>query len=561
MSESKKSLVTVVRGVDKSALMEEFAGRGRRKDIDSRCPERRCEIPNERKESLRSFNVVLTEEEAARLRDDPRIMGVRWGSKAENGVKPEPFGSIASGGELTAAVNYFRGDGLSNDAQHWGLLRHRQRESQWGSGAGNALGTINPRGGKRGKGAGVDVVIIDSGLAYDHPEFLDESGNTRLNKIDWRVAAGIDGDIGAQDPGYYEDTTFHGGPATKDVNGHGTAMSSVAYGNTLGVAPGANVYIAKTNFSYVHLGDPPELIFNMIRLWHLSKIASGNFRPTVVSCSFGSVGGGNVVGGVYRGVPWDAGGSAPPGNFPQYGLGYGTFNEVAAWDAEMEELNAAGVISVSAAGNFLTKIDSPSGRDYNNIVYLATAPSVPVYYHRGPSPIGDRSAHIRVGILDSLPNGDGMETRGRGWAPYGNPSCGGPGVDIYAAGSMTPAAADRNSLSGGTPAGDWNNPNLWPRSRYRELTNSDFFGMISVTGTSPASPLVAGAIALMLEQNPTLTPRQVKSILIRDWAYHGVLHSTGLDDDYGNVESLLGGPNRILRIRPSCGTIRRVPPA
>src|SRR5208337_4267054 len=60
--------------------------------------------------------------------------------------------------------------------------------------------------------------------------------------------------------------------------------------------------------------------------------------------------------------------------------------------------------------------------------------------------------------------------------------------------------------------------------------NSQYFVL---SGTSMATPVVSGAVALMLQQNPSLTPDQVKARLMKT-AWKGFGQYTSSWDIYGN---------------------------
>jgi subtilisin family serine protease len=66
---------------------------------------------------------------------------------------------------------------------------------------------------------------------------------------------------------------------------------------------------------------------------------------------------------------------------------------------------------------------------------------------------------------------------------------------------------------------------------------------MSISGTSMASPNVAGLAAQLLQVYPTATPAQIRQKII-DTSVANMLYTTGLSTDYSNSRSLHGGPNR-----------------
>ena len=69
--------------------------------------------------------------------------------------------------------------------------------------------------------------------------------------------------------------------------------------------------------------------------------------------------------------------------------------------------------------------------------------------------------------------------------------------------------------------------------------------MMSIGGTSMASPQVAGVCAKHLESQPTATPAQLKAKIIAD--SKPVIFSTESSTDYNQIStSLMGSENRML---------------
>ena len=464
-------------------------------------PNRAVEFTNERPASLRQCWYLLTDEEAELLRQDDRVLAVE--------IPPEHRDDIVMMPSVTQTGNFTKTTSDSGAFLNWGLIRSSNATNVYGTGTTTALNyeyTLD--------GTGVDVVIQDSGLQVDHPEFQNSLGNTRVQQIDWGTYSG-----GAfvQDANHY-----------RDFDGHGTHVAGTATGKTDGWAKEARVYSQKLN-GLEGSGDSGTGIsisyaFDTIKAWHSSKAGA---RPTVVNMSWGyGTFYSTVTSLTYRGTTYSDGSTTGNASyrFSNYGLNsssgspYATYIanvRIASVDTDIEEMIDAGIVVCIAAGNRGTKIDVFGGLDYNN--YVTTNSGIK-YYHRGSSPYSDRA--LMVGSIDSTVYDVNNDQK----ATYSET---GPGVSVWAPGTNIMSACSNTNAFGG-------------QSYYLNAS----FKQVNISGTSMATPQVAGVAALALQLNPTYTPTQVKSSLVENASDD--IYTTGNTTDYSNTRSLLGSGIKML---------------
>ena len=473
-------------------------------------PERAVDIINERPTSLRQCWYELSDSEADLLRQDPRVYCVE--------IPPEYRDDIQIFPSVDQTGLYYKVSGTNpanNLGINWGLFRLASQTNnttdQSGTLTYSYIGDYD--------GSGVDVVITDSGCQIDHPEFSDAIGVTRVQQINWFTASGVSGTMP-------EFNVFY-----TDNDGHGTHCTGIAAGKTYGRAKNSRIYVMSidglTRSPTVGISYTSAL--DCIKGWHNNKPidpVTGYKRPTVVNMSWSFVDTfTSITGGVYRGTAWTG-----TTKQAQYGM-IGGFLErygarVSSVDVDVAELLAAGVVLVGAAGNYYQTLDIPSGLDYNN--YFNKTGFGQQYYMRGGSPACTEGV-ICVGNVDTLY----APTDGTVWNPgvtmeqKNVSSESGPRVDVWAPGTNIVSTTSNTNAFGATT--------LYPfDSNYK---------IMSISGTSMASPNIAGIVAQLLQQNPGATPAEIRQEVI-DISTPDVLYSTGLTTDYSNTRSLHGGSNR-----------------
>ena len=578
-------------------------------------PNRSVGIANPRPGSKIQTHFMLTDEEAEALRSDPRVRAVEIPLDDRDDVTIEL--------NATQTGSFFRGEsGTANDV-NWGLRRCIKDANDWPSGSspGEAIDNVYDYA---IDGTGVDVVITDSGIDPDHPEWLNprdelienlsgtndfitntvtdlpnsrvvhtldqqyrltgtkwydladttvqldpqgtwqhnkefrieffEANGTKITEVtrtyrhdifapgtgltETQFSKSYSGDIYiGESIGLALQTAIFGKSGTvkisfaqgqsrvhqidwysvsnlsgtqsadhyRDLDGHGTHVAGTVAGLTHGWAKGAHIYALKvagleTLTGSDGTGISTTDLFDCIRLWHNNK---ANGRPTVVNASWGA--GTNVTGdpdsGTYRGTPWTWGvnynndftlwgdtGVVPPTSGTTRRLP----TQITSIDAEVEDMINDGVHMCIAAGNDYYKADVPSGDDYDNSVTFGATTR---FYHRPGSPYA--SGAFNVGNINTAVDTTFSRDRARGSSKKG------PGVNIWAPGGSIMAATSTQRDS------------QYDSASYDYPLNNAF-EIMSISGTSMASPQVCGVIAQHLQVNPEMDPATMKNRIIQD---------------------------------------------
>jgi subtilisin family serine protease len=497
--DQNKSVVTLNVGVDVDAFIEDMVSGTNHTEF---MPNRRVELYNEKPDSLRNVDFVLTRQEAELLKQDPRVLDVRYGTKAENGILLRP--SVVDTSKL-----YSKTTGLDNTHYNWAIPACTSSTNPF------STTDLNFAHQYTLIGTGVDVVIQDTGIEPGHPEWLNLAGtSSRLQQINWPVDSGLSG------------TYTQGGSFYSDQDGHGTHVAGTAAGRLYGWAKGANIYSMKI-FDTNAFGVSAS--FNMIRAWHNLKsvTSTGYKRPTIVNMSWEYYGTyTTITGGNYRGTPWN--GVAP---VSAYGMVSTIYNRtgssapytylhplrVSSVEADMADAIGDGVILIGAAGNQAHKADIIGGLDYDNS-FTSSVDGVR-YYHRGSTPGAAANVVCVGGIRYSTLEGKSYFS-----------NCG-PRVDVFAPGEAIQSAIPVSSATAGA----------YGTSDYP--TNATY-KITKLGGTSMACPQVSGVVACVLEARPSYTPGHVESWIANNATANRVSNTGG---GYTDTSSLQGATNLYLK--------------
>ena len=483
-------------------------------------PGRRVDVAARRPVS-RNTHYYITEEEAAQIKADPRVMHVEL-SLEEQGLKIKPLWTESSS-------LYNKSSTLSASHRNWAILRciEGAQRANWGlDSVTNQTGTVKTTS----SGRHVDIVIVDGHMDPAHPEFAvnpDGSGGSRVNQFNWFSLDPYVGDSGMGGTYIYTPYYDAGDPDLSGDNNHGCHVAGTAAGNSYGWARDANIYNITP---YASGATYVSNFMDYIREWHKRKPVNpitGIKNPTITNHSYGisyafpytDVQQVRFNGNVYNG-PFTI--AALQGyNIPINGTDVEYPLRYAPLEQDFIDAMNDGIIVIGASGNEYSKIATPSvdlNNEYNNYVYDG------VYYDnylRGSITAAPRMICVgSIGVISTE------------WkSTFSN--CG-PRVDIHAPGSGIISSIN-------SPVGT------------SDLRNSTY-KVSKYSGTSMASPQVCGVVACLAEQWPTMKQDNVMNYLIQ----HSKPQVGSTNGGPGDNTDTQGSPNRYLfyfKDRPEAGQV------
>jgi subtilisin family serine protease len=522
MSELKEYIVTLKSKDDLDGFYDDMETPGG----DLYIPDRAVGLVNRRPNS-RNTHYMLSDAEAELLRADPRILSVE--------LTPGRLGLVVK--PAYDQTSDFWVKSSANTATHvnWGLLRvvEGAQRTNWGSDSNTTeSGSIKINS----AGRNVDIVVVDGHINPSHPEYAlnaDGTGGSRVVQYNWFQHNTTV--LGTANSTYVYTPYVDGGNANRtDDNDHGAHVAGTVAGNTQGWARAANIYNINPYSTNVNTYDA-LYIFDYIRAFHNSKPvnpSTGRKNPTIVNNSWGyfyEISIATISQVNYRGNVVLSGGTVTQANLDAYGvLNNGATTVVPAryyaLDADVSDAIEDGIIVVGAAGNNSFKIDVAGGVDIDNyFVFSSGGSNFAVYYHEGSSP-GSSPGAITVGSISTL-----SDERKSSFS-----NCG-PRIDIYAPGSLIMSSI--NSTTFGVA----------------DSRNSSY-NLIKYSGTSMASPQVAGVLACMMEIYPGMTQTQALDYIVSNSKSGQMTDTAG---GYTDLASLQASSNRYLyysRERPVSGS-------
>ena len=454
------------------------------------------------------------------------------------------------------------------DFTQWGLWRHSNKFNVFGPNQEVPSEVHYTLSGKN-----VDVVIMDTGVRWDHPEFLKPGVTsvpdptacedyTRVRDIlihgasEYNINWASEGLVA---PGTGTLTNYKVNSALMMEKGypsypysisyHGSHVAGTAAGNQFGHAFEGNIWtIACVDRSDCGWSNPSDG-FDYIKVWHKNKPINpetGRRNPTVVNGSWGFrqfFTAANNYSATERGQSFQKAAMSSTACPSVYWMStwgpYKQFTSVQTYgQSEADEVFAdpdcKDIVWCFAAGNSDDKQEIPVGRDYDNTIDSGT-----MYYNDGYSNYYNRSgtpafshqdkedAAIVVGSIDVTTQGGTDQERTSSFSNRG------PAIDVWAGGSniLSPYA-----------------------SGYADPRNNSYFNY-AISGTSMATPQVCGVMALYLEANPGATRAQARKWLFEHGSmempsaafYDPYTSNSATDSNYwGNTYSLKSSRRRIL---------------
>ena len=464
----------------------------------------------------RNTHYMMTEDQAERLRQDPRVWGVERADLFQ--AKPQ----VINQNPYTISGDFWKdapgSSSINSNMRQWGHLhcagnQTQRRKGNWGDGSDPVTETVNDTVNVFSDGKHVDVVIVDDPVSYDCEEWYSPTTNqTRFVQYQWftelNTAVGSIDDDGETLP----TGTITYDTAASNPNSHGIHVTGTACGRHYGWAREANIYNIATTATWTSgqsIGG--LLIFDYLRAFHLNKAVNpetGAKNPTITNHSYGGIyyplDTWEYVGNfewdilesvTWRGTTYSASNPNPSGwtrdgvrkDFPIPGFGESVFP---AWSsaiaADVQDAIDDGVVIIGAAGNDNMLMAAEGDQDWDNYFTLRNNQqnnnASSYWMCRGSWPNSPDSGAINVGSLSDTAN-----FRRSTFTQYG------PGVDVFSPGDQILSSFNADGFTD---------------SKY---SAGNYF--YPINGTSMASPQVCGIVACAASGKDRFTQEDARRYL------------------------------------------------